>query len=185
LTIRGSRPTFHFIGWRALRTLSSRLFCRGPLPMPNFSWFFVPSSRPDDGDDVPGLHMMAGALAGQSSGGDVKYFPGLQVDLGESTGRPTSDYGAASTPVAYRPLMPLPKIEGNPGPSLHPPGRYRQFAPGFPWEWDPDPPALPSPPPFGRPEFRPPQYQPLPPDQRPPYPWPDGPWPPWPPRRQP
>ena len=74
-------------------------------------------------------------------------------------------------PAAHRPRVLLPKMEGNPGPSLHPPGRWRQFAPGFPWEWYPDPPVLPPPP--GPPHFQPRQYQPLPNEPWPPEPRPE------------
>jgi hypothetical protein len=154
---------------------------RGTPLMPNFPWIFVPTPRVGDKEDVPGFRVNPDSSARQTAG-DADYVPGFRLNPDGSIRQPTSGDGAMAAPVAHRPRVPLPKVEGHPGPSLHPPGRWRQIAPGFPWEWDPDPPPLP-PPQFGPPHFLP--RQPLPPEPWSPEPRPDMPWPLWPPSRQP
>ena len=104
--------------------------------------------------------------------------PGFRLNQdGSIRQSPSED---AAIPAAHRPRVPLPKMEGNPGPSLHPPGRWRQFAPGFPWEWYPDLPVLPPPR-----HYFPWENQPLPDRPYPSEPRPDEPPQLWPPNRQP
>lgn len=148
-------------------------------PMPNYPWIFVPTSRPEESDDVPGFRVNPDGSTRQRIGA-ADNVPGFRVNPDGST----RGDGAVPTSVSLKPGVPLPRIEGNPGPSLHPPGRWRQIAPGFPWEWYPDL-LLPPPPPRSLPpHFLPRQYQPLPPEPWSPEPRPGEPWI-WPPGRQP
>lgn len=134
-------------------------------PMPSSPWIFVPTPRAGEADDVPGFRVKP-----RQTNADA--VPGFRVNPDGST----RDDGAEPVPVSLRPQVPLPKMEGNPGPSLHPPGRWWRRAPGFPWEWIPDLPPLPAPPPFVPPRFLPFPYQPSPSEPRSPEPGRDEPW---------
>lgn len=142
------------------------LILQGPLSMPSFPWIFVPPVRLGEQDDAPGFRVNPDGSTGQPIADDV---PGFRVSPDGST---RSDQ-AVPVPVSLKPRVPLPNAASNPGHSLHPPGKWRQFAPGFPWEWVPDLPPAPPPPQFVPPHFLP--YQPLRPEPWSPEPRPDHP----------